>query len=142
MKLLAQGTSIGDLPLYEESIPEGSRILVLAELSGPISQEQLNGMYQSIVGQGVVARGVYESLEGTPMLIIDAEKHMGPLLFIVGAMLALPVIVFAWRLFLIPTEKVFAMVVVPGLICVVGLFAFALWLYKPSKKSVAALAKR
>jgi hypothetical protein len=140
MQLLAQGTDIRELLSCESFIPEGGRILVLADLSGPISQEHLNGVFQEIEKPGVVVRGVYESLEGTPTLIVDAEKHMGPLLFIVGAMLALPVIVFAWRLFLIPPEKVFAMIVVPGLITVAGLVAFALWLYKPSKKKVAAAA--
>lgn len=123
--LLAQGESIEELALYEDVIPEGARIRLICELSKPLFQEELDALYAEIASQGVDLLSIRESvtLADPPILTIEAEKHIAPLLIIGGALLGLmtlPIVVMNWRLMFMEPEELFRKIILPMVLIGIG----------------------
>lgn len=144
-KLLAQGESIEELAQYEDLIPEGAAIRLICDISSPLSEEELDSLFTEVESQGVVITDIRETLGGSPKLIIDAEKQLAPLAIFglaLGSLLALPVVIFNWRLFSMDPMEMFRKMVLPiVLICLGGVIILALILRPAAPKMVEAAIK-
>lgn len=143
MRLLAQGTDFDDLGDFEHLIPEGAQVRFVARLSEPLLQEDLDRILDEIESHGVTALSVAQTAGRNPDLAIDCEKHMGPLLIVglvLAGLIALPVMVFSWRLFLIDPRTLIWTVMGPlVLIGMAGVAVIAL-VARPQTKKAGKLA--
>ncbi len=142
MKLLAQGTNFDNLGNFEDLIPEGARVRFIARLEESLYEDELDAIWEKIESHGVVVLDVRQTESNK--LIIDAEKHLGPLIFIglaLVAVIAIPIMIFSWRLFLMDPKDMFTRIILPiGIISVLGLGLIA-YIAKPHKKQLAGAAK-
>jgi len=122
--LIAAGTRIEELAQYEDLIPEGARGELVLYLSEPVSQEVLEQICGGIATSGIVLwDDIIETMGANPKITIRFEKHIAPLLLIglvVGGLLLLPVVIFGFRLFLMPAQVVMRTVVLPVALMAVG----------------------
>lgn len=141
MKLLAQGTDINGLGSFEHLIPEGAQVRFVARLSEPLYDDELDGIWDEIESHGVVVLDVRQ--KGTK-LIVDAEKHIGPLLFIglaVAGLVAIPIMVFSWRLFMMDPKDIFRSIVLPiAVVSTIGIVAIA-YIARPRKAKLVEAGK-
>ena len=136
MILLAEGTDIRNLGSFENLIPEGAPVRFIARLSEPLYDNELDGIWDEIESHGVMVLNVRQKGD---KLIIDAEKHLGPLLFIGAALalfLVLPTMVFSWRLFMMDPKDMFKSIVLPiGVVSIIGMGIIA-YIGRPHAKKV------
>jgi len=140
MKLLAQGTDISNLGSFEHLIPEGAQVRFVARLSEPLYDDELDRIHDEIESHGVMVLDVRQKGD---KLIIDAEKHLGPLAFIgiaLAGILVLPIVLFSWRLFMMDPKDLFTRIVLPiGIMSIIGMGLIA-YIGRPHAKKVGKLA--
>ena len=139
MRLLAQGNNISNLGTFEDLIPEGARVRFVARLSEPLYDDELDKIWDEIESHGVMVLDVRQT---SSKLIIDCEKHLGPLLFIGLALvgiIVLPIMIFSWRLFMMDPKDLFTRIILPiGIVSVIGIIGVA-YIARPHAKKVGKL---
>ena len=96
--LLATGTDIQDLALYEYAFAEGEKGELRVQLSDPLFLEEIQALQDDILSQGVVLTCPIK--QQGDILTIRFQKAIAPLIIIALAISALGVgFIIVWQLF-------------------------------------------
>ena len=131
-QVIAEGTDINELAVYEDLFLEGERGELRLYLAAPLLQDEINALEEQILARGVTLTAPVT--QNGAFLSIRFQKAIAPLLILVGALASLGISgIIAWSLFREWFQETLTGLIVPlGLITIGGL-ALVLGLYYGAK---------